>query len=87
MTAFDDENKIIRYNRKKYDINIESLINEDYGGNKNKGTCGCKTLYQDDHEMFVPEGDEIEAVQHHLRERITIQNQAIKNWVKLGLRL
>lgn len=28
---FDDYNRVIRYERRKYDINIESLIDENYG--------------------------------------------------------
>jgi hypothetical protein len=68
--AYDDNNKIIRYLRKDYKINIRSLIDEDYQESKKKGMCGSSK--SDDLKDYVPEGSEIEAVQQHLRERVAI---------------
>ena len=61
----DDFNRVVRYERRKYDINIESLIDENYGKNQKKGWCSslsncCAKKKTEEHVM--PEGNEIEAV-------------------------
>jgi len=40
-----------------------------------------------DENYLVPEGDKIEAVQSYMRLSVDNQQKAIKNWVKLGLKL
>ena len=52
-----------------------------------KGCCGKKSFKFEHVANSVPGGDIIEALEETLSEKLQAQRAALKNWMKLGLRI
>ena len=53
----------------------------------NNGEPESETDTESDTSMLTLEGDKLEAIEIHMEDAIKKQENAIKNWVKLGLRI
>ena len=51
------------------------------------GVCGKKHDSDEEDENIVFEGDKLEAIEVYMEDAIKKSENAIKNWVKLGLRI
>ena len=76
---------ILRWKRSKNAPDLYEMLHED---DTEKGrVCGKKRDSFEEDENLVFEGDKLEAIEVYMEDAIKKSENAIKNWVKLGLRI